>query len=373
MTAARKRMLGRLAAPLLPALLVFCLAAVSARAASWGERSHFALPVGTGAGQVNPSGGSGELEFSAGTDGSYYVVDRVAGEELRLQRFAGRSTQGSISFEPPQPTNEEGGEASRVLVASDPAHNRVYVLSVYTRREKNEKEEKQEEKTGKPVFPLDAEMQAAGALYAFEYKPGTGLVSAKEKEGKPAPVLTRAQMGGQAEAPKEALLDPRGMAVDPATGNLVIVGNEDEEADEKVEAGKLKQCRPAAQFVAPEANGGQLKGAKLGRREVDRAAAMLTKNGRPLGCGEEEAEEAGLQAPLAPVFAPGEKLLVLYYEGVGAAGNALGAQVWEFASDSGSQTQEEVVTTPQSCSTPKRSNRRSNSRRVDKKKKKAEG
>ncbi len=320
MSAARNLWNGRLVATLVLALLLLlCVGtAASQAAAPWGEQNHFALPTGEGSGEVNPEGSTGELQFTAGPEGTYYVADRFGSEGFRLQRFAAKTktVQGSITFVPPQPTKaskEEGTEATSVLIAADPSRNRVYVLSVYERREATEKEEE------KGQFPLDDKMAAAGSLYAFEYRSGK-LESVNTEGGKPAPVLTRIQLKGQGEAPKEALLEPHGLAVDPATGNLVIVGNVDEESNTKVEEGKAeKKCRAVAQFATPTETGGQLTGMALGRREVDHAGVIQNQNGRlATGCGGEEAEQA--QTPLSPVFAPGEKLLVGYFEGVGAAG-----------------------------------------------------
>ena len=54
----------------------------------------------------------------------------------------------------------------------------------------------------------------------------------------------------RAKTAERPLLDPRGMAVDPATGDLAISGNEDEAPMESVQnEEEEKQCRAAVQFV----------------------------------------------------------------------------------------------------------------------------
>ncbi len=353
MDVARNR-IRLLALGTLAALLCAC---GSARAASpWGKLNHFSLPVGSEPGHVVLSNVSPTPKFAAGTDGSYYILDSPNEDEFRLQRFTGSKVEASISFSPPLTSPEKKGiegagrEAVNMTLAVDPSRNRVYVLTHYERKTPSPKEEKEEETTEKPVFPLDSGVSAAGTLYAFEYASATKTLTsvAKRKnekgEEEPGPVLSRTVLAAQGETPGEALLDPRGMAVDPSTGNLVVTGNQDQESNQKVREGAQKQCRPAVQFVAIEANSkGEIKAAKLGRRYVDRKAAILNANGQELGCGEREPEEAEEKAPLAPVFAPDGSLLVLYdneSEGTG--------QIWEMApTQTTSQAQEEVEATPQ--------------------------
>jgi len=321
----------------------------SAQAASpWGKLNHFSLPLGSEPGHIVLSANLSP-EFAAGTDGSYYILDSPKEDEFRLQRFTGTKAEASISFSPPLTKAEKEGregaghEAIGATLAVDPSRNRVYVLTHYERKSQSPAELKEEEKTGKPVFPLDSAMNAAGALYAFEYS-GT-LTSAAERENEkgekePGPVLSRTAFASQGEVPKEALLDPRGMAVDPSTGDLVVAGNQDKESNEAVRGGAQKQCRAAAQFVAIEATP-KVK-AKLGRRYVDGEATILKANAQELGCGEAEPEEAEEKAPLAPAFAPDGSLLVLYDEEAQGIG-----EIWEMAPPQTlGQVHEEVLATP---------------------------
>jgi hypothetical protein len=347
----RIRGLG-LALGLLGASLLACGSAWAA--SPWGKLNHFSLPLnksGSEPGHIAFNNTSPIPQFAGGTDGSYYILDSPKRGEFRLQRFTGGSEEASISFTPPLTQAEKEGkqgaghEAAGMTLAVDPSHNRVYVLTHYDRKTPTEKEEEKE------VFPLDAGMSAAGSLYAFEYASGE-LTSVAERENEkhekePGPVLSPTEFAGQGEAPKEALLDPRGMAVDPTTGNLVVVGNQDQESNAKVLLGGQKQCRPAAQFVAIEETGGAVKAAKLGRRYVDSNAksesAILNANEQEPGCGEAEPEEAEEKAPLAPVFAPDGSLLVFYDDASVGIG-----QIWEMAPvQTTGQTHVEVAATPQ--------------------------
>ncbi len=236
-------------------------------------------------------------KFAAGPNGSYYVLmeSEIVGKFV-LQRFHENELQASTEIEPPPaPGKEEEQEPSEgVNVAltvdpnpnGDPSRERAYVLFVYERRGPNKSEE------GNGEYPLDSEMQAAGSLYAFEYDSASKqLISAKtekKKEGKtevevPAPALDRQEIHSESEekhptakertegkrpppleSDERPLLDPRGMAVDPATGDLAISGNEDEALMENIEgepeevageAKEEKQCRAAVQFVSVKTTG----------------------------------------------------------------------------------------------------------------------
>ncbi len=301
-------------------LLAFAWAASSARAESWGEVKQFKMTPGEAVGQVSKNH---LVRFAAGSDGSYYVLTGNTGTgEFDLQRFDEGTMQAEKPFNRPKKEEKKeqgetlGSEGVNATLAVDPSRNRVYVLLVYERRAVNEKEEEKEEKVGHSVFPLDDGMPAAGSLYAFEYDAAKKALVSKEvkEEGKdvPVPQLTRKELGGQGEEPKEALLDPRGMAVDPENGDLVISGNQDEESNEEVELGNAeKQCRAALQFVKVEPKpSGEIKELSPTARYVDKEGKVLFGNiGPHRGCGEEEEEEAGVMAPASPVFAPDGSVL----------------------------------------------------------------
>ncbi|HTW40895.1 MAG TPA: hypothetical protein VMD79_01100 [Solirubrobacteraceae bacterium] len=329
MSFAGPRTRPRVALALLTALLALAFAASTARAEPWGKITSF--PLGNPKPLFeNEDGRAGPVKFAAGSDGSYYLLLEEK-KKLVLQRFDAQeeeeqrqkhgttkfSPQAEISFKPPPGEEEEEGKAILVV---DPSRDRVYVLVVSERPEQSEKEKTEEKDTGKPVFPLDEDMPAASALYAFEYNESKKeLVSSKEKEGKKgakeaAPLLTEAELKTQSEKPGEALLDPRGIAVEPKTGDLAISGNQDDEPNDKVEEyeeskhakGEQKQCRAAVQFVTVKPSEGKITGLSLGARYVDTNGEILFGK---TGCGGREEEEGVDQAPASPAFAPNGSLL----------------------------------------------------------------
>lgn len=335
--------------------------------AEWGELGHFAIPTGTAEKQVNFTSNFSVLAFATDSaDSSYYVGDEPKPGEFRIQQFKAGSQETSISFTPPEPKKAHSGVGETgvgLQLAVDPVNNRVYALVLYKRRGESEKEEKEAEKEEsqyekeveeetegeKPAgsrlikspheyFPLDSEEIAAGELYAFELIGGQ-LVSAKEAEGKPVPVVgettsetSTTAFADQSEQPKEALLNPRGIAVDPSSGDVAILGVIDEEPNIKVEKEESeKQCRAAAQFVTIALKSGKVTG-KLGHRYVDKADALRHEQ---KGC---EAEEV-LDVPLSPVVTPGGNLLI--YSGAESEG-----QIWEVPTPGSTSGEGELETTP---------------------------
>jgi hypothetical protein len=315
--------------------------------AEWGELGHSEL-LGPKVHDVSFASSTSILAFATDSlDSSYYVGDEPNPGEFRIQRFVEGKAETAISFSPPEPKKVHDGIGETgvgLQLAVDSTNNRVYALLVYKRRDASEKEIKEEEAEAEPYehFPLDSEEFAAEELYAFELSGGK-LVSAREKEGKPAPIIgeTTAEssttaFADQSEQPKEALLNPRGMTVDPKSGDPVILGDEDEEKDEPVEKGEAeKQCRAAAQFVVITIKAGKVTG-KLGHRYVDSTSAL--RPGEP-GCGESQLTELA-DVPLSPVVTPVGNLLI--YSGSQAEG-----QIWEMpAPGNESGEGEEVKITP---------------------------
>lgn len=336
------------------------MVAATARA-EWGELGHFSIPTGTAEKQVNFTSSFSTLAFATDSaDSSYYIGDEPKPGEFRIQRFEAGVQDAAISFVPPESKKaQEGiGETGVGLqLTVDPAHDRVYALVLYRRRSLSEKEEKEEEKEfeqwekekkeeekgEKPIgsrliqqyheyFPLDDEEVAAGELYAFELVNGS-LVSAKESEGKPVPIIGETAFADQGEQPKEALLNPRGMAVDPKTGDLTILGAEDEEPNAKVEKEESeKQCRAAAQFITIALKTGKVSGGKLGKRFVDKEDLLRHEEH---GCSPEEITDV----PLSPVVTPGGNLL--FYSGAESEG-----QIWEAPTPGSEGGEGEVETKP---------------------------
>ena len=319
------------------AIALSCAIATGARAsAPWGETHHVVLKASREGGHEGIDVGKHIAFASSSTDSSFYVADAVeegSKPKFRLQRFdAEGKLQGSIEFTTVESSKSQTeGTATELQLAVDPSRNRVYVLAVYPRRPASEKEEgeaeKEElqlEKEGKHCeahiscyghFPLDAEEPAAGEIYAFDYT-GSGLVSARvnKSTGATVPLANQLVLAAQGENPKEAVLDPRGMAVEPATGDLVIAGQEDEQENIKVEKEVgTRECRAISQIVTLKESSGELIG-KLGTRYVDDEEAL-----RPLACELEETESV----PYSPFVTTGGKLFAEETRG------GEGGEIWQ--------------------------------------------
>ncbi len=234
--------------------------------------------------------------------------------KFEIQRFNAKGEeQASIAFTPPAATKTNTGVAGEEIeLAVDPARERVYALIVDRRRETDEKEEKelekeeeQLEKEGKKCgpgtcyerFPLDSNELAAGELYGFFYQGGK-LIPAKESEGEAAPIAGENTLNAQGEHPKEAILNPHGLAVEPSTGDLTIVGDQDEQEDANVEKGASQKCRAIAQYVTIKEAASKMSGT-LGPRYVDNKEVL-----EELGCEKEESENL----PYSPILTSGGKL-----------------------------------------------------------------
>jgi hypothetical protein len=228
--------------------------------------------------------------------GGFYVASRVNEEEVtvpsefRIERFSseGKLEAETTIFAPEGEKSKTKTFAHEVQLAVDPARERVYALIVYPRAEGSAK--------------LAANTPAAGQLYAFSTAGGK-LSSVKvDKGGHPEPILAEAELKTQSETRKEALLDPRGMAVEPQ-GNLFITGRIDEAGSgPKIE----QECRGVAQLVTIRESSGAITGAQFGPRYVDDERALAQ-----LHCSSEGGEvEYADDAPSSPVVTASGKLLV---------------------------------------------------------------
>lgn len=284
--------------------LTLAVAAVQASAAPYGELLRF--------GKIGNK--SGQFEFSAKehalgvdpTDNSVYVGDEVKQgakqTEYRLQKFSSTGvSQATVSFNVENIAGEGGAPDGLEGVAVDPSLGRVYVLVEY---------ERLEEEGPKGLIRLDPEYDTAGILYAFSTTASAGkLVPA---EGAPGGVLADKEvLHAQAEAagkPTEsALLEPAGIAVDPKSKDVIIVGQEDQGGEELL---------IAAQRV--HSNG------TLGTRWVDTTHCF---EGEPISslCPTELGEEEPFQAasePNSPVVLASGRVLVA----------SAGSEIWEIPS-----------------------------------------
>lgn len=162
------------------------------------------------------------------TDNSVYLLDEnKAGTKkkrfLRLQKFgvggSGYTLKASKEFS--IEAREEGGVEPAVQgLAVDPTLKRVYLLAVDVRS----KSLTQDATTtgGKGLL-------VASTIYAFStVESGSELVEATGTGIKAGGVLDGpTELNAQSATPGEALLEPHGITVDPATGELIILAHED--------------------------------------------------------------------------------------------------------------------------------------------------
>lgn len=195
-------------------VIAFGVAAAPA-GASYGELSHFG-EAGTGKGQFNLTESFGATD-ALGVDpttNALYVVDGPTKKEFRIQKWelqAGKwAAVAERKFKPafPRVSGVEG-------VAVDPAHGRIYVLALGERGE---------------AAKVDPEIVAAGSLYAFStstLEPASGTA-----EG----VLAGSEvLNTLSNTAGDALLEPSGIAVDPTTGDVIVLAYEDSTgADEEL-------------------------------------------------------------------------------------------------------------------------------------------
>ena len=194
-------------------LALFAALGAPAAQAAFGELAHFG-EAGTGKGQFNLAESFGATD-ALGVDqttNAVYVVDGPTKKEYRLQKFERSGGEWKAVAEhkfKPALTRVAGIEG----VAVEPASGRVYVLVLQERGE-NAK--------------VDPAVLVAGGLYAFDtstLEPAAGTT-----EGLLAGTEVLHGLGTVAG---ESLLEPAGIAVDPTTGDVVILGYEDRTGEDE--------------------------------------------------------------------------------------------------------------------------------------------
>ncbi len=281
-------------------LVLLAMLGAPAASASYGELAHFG-EAGTGKGQFNLGesfGGTDAIGVDQTTN-DVYVVDGPTKKEYRLQKFELSGGQWKAVAEhkfKPDLTRVEGIEG----VVVDPVTGRAYVLVLQERGE-NAK--------------VDPEVVVAGALYAFatsnlEPASGTdeGLVAGSEV------------LHGLSTTPGESLLEPAGIALDPTTGDVVILGYEDRTGEDEeltvvlervTSAGSLgARWRDETEFftaggeVTPEVtspvvsstgkvyvSGGELPSGEESYEEIDEVPADFTSKAPPVALTKFATEE----------------------------------------------------------------------------------
>lgn len=280
--------------------VAFVTLAAQASAAPYGELLRFGK-AGNKSGQFVYSPSEHALGVDP-SDHSVYVGDEVkAGNkqtEYRIQKFSSAGAPlASVNFSVENEAGEGGAPNGLEGIAVDPSLGRIYVLVEY---------ERLEEEGPKGVIRLDPEVDAAGVLYAFSTTPSAGkLVPA---EGTVNGVLANkevleAQSEVAGKRTESALLEPSGIAVDPTTKDVIILGQEDQGGESLLVAAQRVHSSGA-----------------LGTRWVDTTQCFEGEVASPL-CPTEPGEEpipAGAD-PTSPVVLPNGKVLV----------DMLESQVWE--------------------------------------------
>ena len=276
---------------LLPALggAVLMLGAMTAaaRGEGYGELGSFGKGAGTGNGQFKITSGTHAFGVDP-TDNSVYVGDEPTAGEYRVQKLSVTGQfLASASFKPANAIALEG-------IAVDPARERVYLLAVAFRG---------------AGASIDPSMRVAGTLYAFKTKPtGEKLESAvggASKEAEEGVLASPGTLAAESEVQGQALLEPGGIAVDPSTHDVIVMGSE----DQGIKAG-APQLRVALERVSE-------KGA-LGSRYIDKTNCFG-------GTGSVECEEGGTKvakAPNSPVVSQAGRVYVESYD-----------QIWEIPSE----------------------------------------
>ncbi|HTA13512.1 MAG TPA: PKD domain-containing protein, partial [Solirubrobacteraceae bacterium] len=224
------------------ALSALSVATARASVEGYGELGHFGS-AGTGAGQFKltgptTNGTNGTRAFGVDTsENAVYVGDEPKAKEYRIQKLTagGVFVAATPIFKPP---NRDGIEG----VAFDPVLKRLYVLALERRSVSLEN---------------DPSKAAAGTLYAFSTEAVGEVLPAAA--GTVEGVLTGpTTFGSQSDALESALIDPKGIAVDPTTHEVIVTG----EVDEGEEARSFALQRVDASTGA------------LGERYVDRGSQL---------------------------------------------------------------------------------------------------
>ena len=225
---------GSLLAIVVSALLGFSSAASAAEPTGYGELTRFG-ETGDLKGQLDETR---TLAIGADpTEDSVYVLDEnKAGTSkkrfLRLQKFATSGGQYVLkaSREFSEEAREENGHVEPTVqgLAIDATRKRVYLLAVDIRGKALSRDTGTRGGQG---------LLVATTLYAFStVESGSELVEATGTGIKAGGILDGAsELNAQSTVAGQALLEPHGITVDPATGEVIILAHEDSSAKEEKE------------------------------------------------------------------------------------------------------------------------------------------
>jgi hypothetical protein len=198
------------------ALAAGCLVALVSCAPSWadgyGELSRFSLK----AGEYKLNEGTAAFGLDPANHDVYVGEEAppVAGKpsgKYRIQRFGPNGEQLAVTTVTLNPKTE--GAAGIEGVAVDPALNRIYVLGAFQRKAE-----------------LDSEELSAGTLYALDATTLKSVISTAPtvRENEEGVLANDKTLKANGKKAGEALLHPRGIAVDPKTHDVVMLGEVDE-------------------------------------------------------------------------------------------------------------------------------------------------
>jgi hypothetical protein len=184
--------------------------------ASYGELTHFGGTKGAGLGELEPIPEANVIGVDP-TENSVFVVDLPDEKnEFRIQKFVETSgVYKAVAFVKFKPADAEGPEEPDVIegLAVDPAKHRVYVLSVETRPTEG-------------ANRIDGGEGAASQLFAFETSnlaPAAGTPQSGKEAGLLTPTTVLKPLSNKVG---ESILEPTGIAVDPTTHAVVILGDQ---------------------------------------------------------------------------------------------------------------------------------------------------
>jgi PKD repeat protein len=199
--------------------------------------AHAAEP--TGYGELTRFGEAGDLEGQLDelrthaigvdtSDNSVFVLDepkepKGAKRTLRLQKFTeagGKyAVSASVQFVESAPEGE-GVEPTVDGLAVDSSSERVYLLTVGVRNKK----------LAQAAHKPGAGLLVASTLFAFSTKATGSKLEAASGTKTGGAVVGPEELGEQSVTPGQALLEPRGITVDPETGEVIVLAHIDNAA-----------------------------------------------------------------------------------------------------------------------------------------------
>jgi hypothetical protein len=201
-------------------LLALCMSAPALAAGGYGELLRFGGKGTNNAGKAFEFAGEETHAFAVDTEtGAVDVGDEKEEHSgnLRLQQYNanGAFEAEAIIKEPTKMPKGAPGLVGYEGFAIEPKAKRLYVLAVYKRFAEDK---------------VDPSQEVAGALYALSTVPSGGKLVPAEGAGKEGLLGTVESLGAGSETQGSALLDPSGIAVDSATGDVIIMGIVDDGA-----------------------------------------------------------------------------------------------------------------------------------------------